>query len=177
MAESRKSFFSSMPGFITGVAGLVSAVVAAAGLAVQQGWVGGDSGSDTAPAEELSENGKAALSGGSDDAEASGDARPEFAVQPASVSFGTVGSRDAKVTVRNTGDVDLRLETPTITGDDPDRFSVNEGTCNGVVDPGRSCELDITFAPKSGTFDAVLVVEAEDGTKAQEVPLEASAVL
>lgn len=176
MAESRKSFFSSMPGFITGVAGLVSAVVAAAGLAVQQGWVGGDSGSENAPAEELSESGRAALSGGSGDSEVSG-ARPEFAVQPASVSFGTVGSREAKVTVRNTGEVDLRLETPTITGADPDRFRVSEGTCNGVVDPGRSCELDITFTPKSGTFDAVLVVEAEDGTKAQEVPLEASAVL
>lgn len=174
MAASRKSFFSTLPGFVTGLAGLVSAAVAAVGLGVQQGWIGG-SGSEPS-ADELRTDGRAALSRENQE-QGRADEEPAFAVEPTSVSFGPVGSRDASVKVRNTGDVDLRLGTPTITGDDPDRFRVSEGTCNGVVDPGRSCELDVTFTPKTGTFSAVLVVEAEEGGKAHEVPLQARAVL
>ncbi len=175
MGDSRKSFFSSVPGLITGAAGVLSAVVAAVGLAVQQGWVGGDS--DTA---QSGASGQAGVGGGrasGDGSRASGAVVPRFSVEPTSVSFQPVGSREATVRVRNTGTVPLNLQSPTITGDDADRFSASEGSCDEPVDPGRSCELEVTFSPKTGNFAALLVVEADGGAKASEVPLKGNAVL
>lgn len=157
MAGSRKSFFSTIPGFVTGLAGLVSAVVAAVGLAVQQGWIGGD-GDSSAPA-------------------TAGDGGAEFSVEPTTVTFRPVGSSRAEVTVRNTGEVGLRLEEPTVTGDDAERFEVAQGTCDAPVDPGRSCQLEVTFDPATGDFTATLVVEAEDAPQAREVTLRGSGVL
>ncbi len=175
MGASRKSFFSSVPGVITGAAGVLSAVVGAAGLAVQQGWIGGDSETTGSGASgQAGAQGSRGSGGGSG---ASVSAAPKFSVEPTSVSFQAVGSRQAKVKVRNTGTVPLTVESPTVTGDDADRFSASEGSCDEALDPGRSCELEVTFSPRTGTFTAVLVVEAEGGAKASEVPLKGSAVL
>lgn len=169
MAHS-KSFFSTTAGLITGVAGVLSAVVGAAGLAIQQGWVGGGSDANPSTASQpgaSSQAGSGRRSGGSTAAEV-----PTFAVEPTSLSFQPVGSRDAKVKVRNTGSVELKLQSPMITGDDADRFEASEGSCNGPVDPGRSCDLEVTFSPKPGSFRALLVVDADGGAKAAEVPLK-----
>ena len=174
MASSHKSFFSTTGGLITGAAGVLSAVVGAAGLAIQQGWVGGDSdGTGQGTANQPGAAGRAGGAGRSGDVDAA--VVPTFAVEPDSLSFqpvGPVGSREAKVRVRNTGRVDLELETPTVTGEDADRFKANEGTCTGTVDPGRSCELEVTFSPKAGSFSALLVVDAAGGATAAEVPLK-----
>ena len=174
MADSSKSFFSGLSGFLAGIAGLITAVVAAAGLAVQQGWVGGGSGDG-------GKDGKAAVERGVDDAagdrSATSTATAEFAVEPTSISFQPVGSRDAEVRVRNTGEVPLRLDSPTITGDDAERFDVDEGTCQDAVPPGRSCALRVSFDPKPGSFAALLVVEADQAAQAREVPVKATGVL
>lgn len=155
MSGSRKSFFSSVPGVITGLAGLLSAVAAVGGLAVQQGWIGGSGSSDTGTSEE----------------------EGTFDVDPGSVVFQPVGSREAEVKVSNTGDVPIDVKSPTITGDDADRFDADDGSCSGSLDPGRSCQLEVTFKPATGRFEAVLVVSADGAPKSAEVPIRGSAVL
>ena len=163
MADSRSGFFSGLSGFIAGVAGLLTALVAVAGLAVQQGWVGGGSVDGTTGTEGADRGAPTA-------------AVPAFEVEPASLSFQPVGSRDAEVRVRNTGAVPLRLEPPTVTGDDAERFDVDEGTCAGPLAPGRSCALRVRFDPGPGNFSALVVVEAEKAAQAREVPVKASGV-
>jgi hypothetical protein len=171
-----KSFFSTTAGLITGAAGVLSALVGAAGLAIQQGWVGGSSGDAGSSAVGrpggAGQTGSGARSGG-----ATAAVVPTFSVEPDSLSFQPVGSKDAKVKVRNTGVVELKLQPPTITGEDADRFKASEGTCDGPVDPGRSCELEVSFSPKTGSFTALLVVDADGGARAEEVPLKGTAAL
>ena len=174
---SGKSFFSSMPGVITGVAGLLSAVAAVGGLAVQQGWIGdsGSSDSGTVQTGRTNRGAEGANTGGG--GEATSEKTGTFDVDPSSVVFQPVGSRDAEVKVSNTGDVPIEVESPTITGADADRFDADDGSCSGSLDPGRSCQLEVTFKPATGSFEAVLVVSADGAPKSAEVPIRGSAVL
>ena len=180
MSGSRKSFFSSMPGVITGVAGLLSAVAAVGGLAVQQGWIGDSGSSDSGTVQTGRTNsgaGGGSTGGGGTGDEATSEKAGSFEVDPSSVVFQPVGSRDAKVKVSNTGDVPIEVESPTLTGADADRFDADDGSCSGALDPGRSCQLEVTFKPATGRFEAVLVVSADGAPKSAEVPIRGSAVL
>ena len=170
MAKTGKSFFSTTGGLITGAAGVLSAVVGAAGLAIQQGWVGGsDDGASTVEAGGTGASGRAPAGRGG---RATAAVVPTFSVEPKNVSFLPLGDRQEKVKVTNTGVVELDLKSPSVTGEDADRFSVDEGTCNAPLDPGRSCDLEVTFDPATGSFTALLVVEAGGGARAAEVPLK-----
>ncbi len=171
MADSRRGFFSSVPGLITGVAGLLSAAAAVGGLAVQQGWIGDDDSGSTSRTGSTSRPG--ATAGGTEATEEEGS----FDVDPSSVTFQPVGSRRVSVKVTNTGDVPLEMEPPTVTGADAERFDADRGTCSGTLRPGRSCELEVTFEAATGRFEAVLVVEADGATRASEVPIRANAVV
>ena len=164
MADSSKGFFSGLTGFMAGVAGLLTAVVAAAGLAVQQGWVGGGSEPGDGP-----DGGGAAAT--------STTLVPTFEVEPASLTFQPVGSRDAEVRIRNTGVVPLTVEPATVGGGDAERFDVEQGTCGAPVAPGRTCALQVRFDPRPGSFAAVVVVEAEKVAQAREVPVKGTGVL
>ncbi len=173
MGASQKSFFSSVPGILTGTAGVVCAVAAVAGLAVQQGWIGGDSGGSqatgtTAPGRSAQDG-----SGATDGARA----RPTYSVSPTSLSFRPAGDSEANVKVVNTGEVSLRVQDPSVTGDDADRFEASRGSCDQPVEPGRSCELNVRFMPRTGTFEAILVVTASGAARATEVPLRATGLL
>ena len=170
MSDSRRSFFSSVPGILTGTAGIITAAVAAAGLATQQGWIGDSSDSGTS-------GGAAGAGGGAGtggDAEAS---RPTFSVSPDTLEFEPVGAKEAAVKVTNTGEVSLRVNEPTVTGADAGQFRASAGTCDEAVDPGRSCELNVRFTAKPGTFEATLLVTARGAAKATEVPIEATGLL
>ncbi len=173
MSGSRKSFFSSMPGLITGVAGLLSAVAAVGGLAVQQGWVGDSGSSDSRTVQ----TGRADSGGGGAGDDGTSEKTGTFDVDPSSVVFQPVGSRDAKVKVSNTGDVPIEVESPTLTGADAERFDADDGNCSGALEPGRSCQLNVTFKPATGKFEALLVVSADGATRSAEVPIRGSAVL
>lgn len=104
MSDPHKSFFSSMPGVVTGVAGLLSAMVGVAGLAFQQGWVGGST--------------NAARPGTVAPGQSAPQSSATFSVDPARLTFEPLGPRQATVTVRNTGLVSLQIEPPVITGAD-----------------------------------------------------------
>lgn len=156
------SFWSTLPGVLTGIAGLVTAVVALVSLAASQGWIGG---------------------GGSDGAgsPADGDAPARLEVEPTAIDFPPVPtSREATVTVINDGAGPFRVDEPDITGPDADRFEADGGDCTrDPVPAGRSCEVVVTFDPPStpGRSSATLVVSVNDAEQSVEVPIEASAVL
>ncbi|MBI4934230.1 MAG: choice-of-anchor D domain-containing protein [Actinobacteria bacterium] len=69
-------------------------------------------------------------------------------VLPATTDFGTrrVGTtRTQAVRITNQGPGVLTIGTPTATG----RFTVNRGTCGATLAVGRSCKLNVTFAPNA----------------------------
>ncbi|HEX2064117.1 MAG TPA: choice-of-anchor D domain-containing protein [Acidimicrobiales bacterium] len=180
--SSKPGFFSTLPGLLTGMAGILTAGTAVAGLAVQQGWVGGgsDSSKSDTPAETSQRPGSSGSGGTSSSGGASSSgarAAGSFEVSPGSVEFDPVGAKQATVTVRNTGDVALSVKPPQVTGEDADRFRATNRSCTGSLDPGRRCELQVSFDPKAGKYNAVLVVSATGAPNSAEVPLEASALL
>jgi hypothetical protein len=84
---------------------------------------------------------------------------------PSRVVFDRTGPREGLVTVQNTSpEAAVVLQEPRITGPGRVAFSVDEGTCRAALDPGRSCEMTVRFAPpRSGTFIATLVVQTDLG--------------
>ncbi|MDP8986814.1 MAG: hypothetical protein M3N25_05045 [Actinomycetota bacterium] len=158
MAE-KGSFWSTLPGVLTGIAGLVTAVVALVSLAASQGWIGGGGGGGAGPAGD-------------------GDTPVRLEVQPESLQFRAVpgASREETVTVVNDGDAPVQLDEPRIEGADADQFDVDGGACTGDALPaGRSCEIVVTFDGGLGDASATLVLTPSDG-RAYEIPLEAGVV-
>jgi hypothetical protein len=76
---------------------------------------------------------------------------PKISVKPTSLNFGSLktGSMsDPKtITVKNTGKGDLIMNPITIAGTDTDDFA-QTNTC-GVISPGGSCTISVTFGPTS----------------------------
>lgn len=170
------AFWSTTSGVVTGVAGTLTGAVGIATLAAQMGWIGadGDKGDQASPATEQAPAEVAEDTGldGADEAPA-----PDFAVAPASVRFEALGPRTATVTVRNAGDAEVRVEDVGLAGEDQDRFTVAAAPCTAsTLDPGRSCEVEVSYAPGGGSARATLVVEVH-GAAAQEVPLTAPSLL
>jgi hypothetical protein len=86
-------------------------------------------------------------------------------LDPTRVVFDETGPREALLTVRNTSAaVGVVLHEPRIKGPGVVAFSVDGGTCRAALDPGRSCQMTVRFAPlRSGTFVATLVVQTDMG--------------
>lgn len=97
---------------------------------------------------------------------------------PTRVVFDRTGPQEGLVTLRNTSaETPVVLRAPRVTGTGEVAFSVDKGTCRDALDPGRSCEMTVRFAPpRSGTFVATLVVQTDRGP-APEVELVGTAQL
>lgn len=161
MAE-KGSFWSSLPGVLTGIAGLATAVVALLTLAASQGWIGGGGGD-----------------GGDGDA-GDGDATPVVEVEPRAIEFQPVPtSREATVAVTNGGTGPFRVDQPQITGPDAGLFDADGSNCTGKELPaGQTCDVVVTFDPSGpGRSSARLVVSVNDAAQSVQVPIEATAVL
>ncbi len=174
MSAPNRSFFSGLHLLITGLAALVTASVAIFGVAVNQGWLHGNaSRPTTAPAASA---GSTATTGGGDTTLST---VPQYSVDPLSVVFQALGPTTAPVKVTNTGVVPMNVEAPTFSpGPDVSHFSASAGTCGGgSVDPGLSCQLQVTFKHAAGTFNASLAVRVTGATRATEVAIQASAIL
>ncbi len=177
-----KSFWSTVPGVVTGAAGVISAIVGLLGISVQLGWLGGDD--------------QATVSSSSGDAVATTSTSPaspgstvfgsatttsvavragEFAVEPDSVTFEPLKAKEATVSVENTGDVPLTMRKPTI--DPPGAaFTIADEDCTeSTLATGRSCDIKVAFAaPQIGEFTAKLVVAATNAPRQVEVDLKGS---
>ncbi len=160
------SFWSSIPGFLTGLAGVLTAVVTLVTLAFSQGWIGGDS-----PAGPVRPGGQAGGGG-----EAGGSA-PELGVEPTTLRFrpALLTAATETVTVRNEGDVPFTVDAPQLSGDDPESFDVDDGDCAGrSLASGRTCDLSVTFDPNGvDRATAKLVVSVNGKEDNEEVRLEA----
>ncbi|MDP9419968.1 MAG: choice-of-anchor D domain-containing protein, partial [Actinomycetota bacterium] len=102
---------------------------------------------------------------------------PELSVDPMTLRFRPtlLTAVTETVTVRNEGDVPFTLDAPELSGDDPEAFDVDDGSCAGrSLASGRSCELSVTFDPSGvGRANAILVVSVKEDGQAKEVSLDA----
>ena len=158
------SFWSSIPGFLTGLAGVLTAVVTLVTLAYSQGWIG------DGPAEDAT---SAGAGGGGATASA-----PEVGVDPESVRFRptVLGAVTETVTVRNEGDQAFTVDPAEVSGADAGSFAVDDDDCAGEALPsGRSCTMRVTFDPGGiGDAEATLVVSVNGGQRSAEVALDAA---
>ncbi len=171
-----KSFWSTVPGVITGVASVVTAIVGLLGISVQAGWIGGGGGDETVAS---STDGATTTAAGAATTPSMPVTAGDFAVEPASVTFEPLKSKQATITVRNTGDVSLSMRTPTVSGSGAASFKAADVNCTRAsLAPGRSCELTATFAPPGpGEYSAVLVVAASNAPRQVEVDLKGNQTL
>lgn len=150
MAKER-SFWSSIPGVFTGLAGLLTAVAALLGLAVSQGWIG------DGPTEEAPGGGEGEV--------------VRISVEPEELSLAEPGRTAGTVTVTNEGNQPVSVNTE-LTGDDAAAFSVAAGDCTrSEIAEGRTCTLEVTLDATTGRHQARLVVAAGGGEDNGEVAL------
>ena len=147
MAKGERGFWSSLPGVLTGLAGILTAGFGLVGLAVSQGWVGdGPDGRGTVV---------------------------RISVAPDTLALNAlVGEDVGVVTVTNEGTQPVSV-TAVIGGEDETSFEADDGDCTrSQIAPERSCDLEVTFDAPAGRYQATLVVSAgDDGEGAEEVAL------
>lgn len=148
---------------LTGLAGVVTAVVTLVSLAVSQGWVG-DGETD---------------SGGTGDESAPSASVPVIEVEPTSLSLKEVplapGDPSDVVTVTNEGTEPFSMGAPTVTGDEAEGFEV-DSECPAELPSGLSCDVTVTFTGR-GQAEATLVFNVNDGQRFAEVDLKGTAVV
>ena len=176
MSESNRSFWSSVPGFVTGLAGLLTAVVGLVTVLIQLDVIGGDSnGGDSATTTTSVAGAQAGAAGGATGGGTTTTGPPQFTVSPATLDF-PAGTREKTVQVRNTGSSTLTLAAPTVDGKDAAQFRADG--CSTPVRAGLSCDLRVTFTASGPlrTYEARLQLTAP-GARGQEVRLTASTIL
>jgi hypothetical protein len=76
----------------------------------------------------------------------------ELTLSTSKLSFDvtTVGNSgpQQQVSAKNTGDVPVSINSVFIDGTDPSDFNQN-GNCGGQLDPGQSCNIDVSFWPSA----------------------------
>ena len=183
MSERKRSFWSSLPGFVTGLAGLLTAIVGLVTVLIQLDVIGGDDGDDAGTTTTTTVAGGAqGTTGGGTAGGGSGSpttSAPRFTVSPTTLDFKpTDRPPEKKVTVKNTSRSASLTLSQQVTGQDRAQFSVSPGTCGAPLRAGLSCELTVTFAPAGPlrTYSALLQVAAASG-RGEEVRLTASTIL
>ncbi len=153
VAAKERSFWSSLPGLLTGLAGVLTGVVALLGLALNQGWIG---------------------DGPEEDSDGGGQAEVvNISVEPESLELSEVPTQSAKsVTVTNEGTGPVTLSTE-IDGRDRGAFS-DDDDCGGELPPEQSCKVTVRLSAGTGRYSATLVVSA-DGEQSGRVSLEGTA--
>jgi hypothetical protein len=185
MSDSSRSFWSSIPGFITGLAGLLTGIVGLVTVALQLGWIGGKSSSDadktTTTVAVSTVPGQTTSGAGQGFSTTVTTGTGAFTVDPASLDFAALGPKELTVTVKNTSAaVPLTVQVPEFTGTDASRFQATDVSCTkGPLEPNRTCQLKVTFAP-TGTlrnYSATMVVSARGAARAVEVSVKGSTLV
>lgn len=194
MAVKERSFWSTTTGFVTGLAGVLTAVVGLVTVAAQVGWLGSDDGGEGTPAGNPTQStapgggqssGPAGTTGttsrgltGGNTATTAASLTP-LSASPATVTdFDTLAKRERLVTIRNSGSSSIPLRPPAIEGIDASQFTTSGVTCGSRLDANRTCEVKITYqGTRTGQHSAKLVIQPADSTPALEVPLAGSRVL
>jgi hypothetical protein len=181
MSENKRSFWSSVPGLVTGLAGLLTGIVGLITLLVQLDVIGGDktkavetTGTAVAGSPSTVAGSPTTVTGN-----VTTTLPSSFSVSPTKLSFTPTGPKELQVTVRNTSvTTDLRLATPSLTGNDKDRFDATLGDCPAALKANAICNLKVTFTPSGPlkNYAATLQVSAQ-GAPTQQVDITASTLL
>lgn len=172
------SFWSSIPGFIAGLAGVLTGIVGLVTVLIQLDVIGGSS-DDSADPTTSTQPGAAAPQSTSRSGQANpsgqSGAAASFSVEPQSLTFDLL-TKERPVTVRNTGSTALDLESPDLDGTGAGEFAVNAEDCTGEsVDPGANCEIKVSYAPETrGEHKATLRITAAGSSSARQVTLTGS---
>ena len=174
--QKSKSFWSSIPGFVTGLAGLLTGVVGLVTVLIQLDVIGGDSDDSPSTTDQpavTESTRRPTRSGGG--ATPSGEA-PQFTVIPTAVRLDTLLSKEADVRVTNTGTSALTVDDVSLAGPAAAEFTVNEQGCTSDdLAPNTSCSIKVTYAPSArGDHSATLRIEVAGATSPQQVSLTGS---
>jgi hypothetical protein len=182
MSEGKRSFFATIPGFVTGLAGLLTGIVGLVTVLIQLGVLGGDDGTDGTTATTTTVVGGNPASGAGGTAGGAGGGATTVAgrltVEPSPIRLEPT-EREKAVTVRNTSTATVTVLKPQYTGADRSAFSVDGGCTNVALRPGASCTVKVVLTPSGPLkrYSASLVVEGRELSQVTEVPVEASTLL
>ncbi|MDQ6910680.1 MAG: hypothetical protein M3Z84_07870 [Actinomycetota bacterium] len=168
----KRSFWSSAPGIITGVAGLLSAMAALVGLLVTFGVIGGKDSNTKATSGGTAAQAPNQPNGSTGTTTA---VTPTFSVSPKDVKLNLV-AREGKVTVSNTGESPLSVRSPVVSGSGAAQFAVKDLSCTGTeIGLGDTCQMAVTFTPGTTESDAKLTITVK-GAPPQTVSLRGAAL-
>ncbi len=179
--ESKKSFWSSIPGFVTGLAGLLTGIVGIVTVLIQLDVIGGGSDDSSNPADRdepaataTDTTRRSTRSGGG--AAQPGQSAPQFTVTPTALNFGALLNEAKNVTVRNTGSSSLTVDEVSLGGQAASQFAINAQDCTGDDVPANgSCIIRVTYEPSArGEHSATLRVEVAGASSPQQVSLSGS---
>lgn len=173
--SDKRSFWSTIPGFATGLATVVTAGLGIWGI-VQAG--------DNSPADtERSPSSSSPTEGGGSDGPDSSEGAPRAQLTPDSLDFGRQGvgrsSTTMTATLTNLGPSELRVESAEMSGQDDSQFEVVENECEDTALEERdNCEVKLRFSPKSvGDFEATLRVDHNGEDAPNETSLTGEGLL
>lgn len=100
---------------------------------------------------------------------------PQIVVTPPAINFGTVAlsqsSGNRTITLANTGQVDLRVSSVSLSGADSVDFHLRPGSCPAILPftllPGETCTLSASFDPRISIGAKTATVTVESASTAQ----------
>lgn len=169
--SEKKSFWSTVPGVVTGLTGLLTAVVGMVTVLIQLDVIGGDGAAPPNAAVTTTVAGAPA-------GPATTTITGRLTAEPASVRLAAT-EREKAVTVRNNASASVTVLKPDTTGRDRSAFRVDDGCTNVTLRPGLSCTVKVHLNPSGPlkTYEAELVLEAREIAQVTAVPLQASTLL
>jgi hypothetical protein len=172
----KKNFWATLPGILTGTATVITAALGVWGVLNDSGSTGNQERATTTLASP-SPSVSAMLQ-----PETLFDEFPEADLVPQSLDYSDLGvgrSETKPVTVVNSGESELILDTVELTGEGAGSFKIAQDTCSSnTLAPGSRCEVTVAFSPDAvGSFTAKLELHHNAQDTPSEVPLSGEGVL
>jgi hypothetical protein len=179
VSMSKKSFWSSIPGLVTGIAGILTAGVGLVSVLIALGVIGGSDSNNTTASTGATDTTVSSPSGSSGaiggttrpGAAASSGGTVSFTVDKATLTLKPLTPKDV-VKVTNQGSTPLAVKKPELFGTNKDKFDVDASECTTAKVPvGQSCDIVVTFTP-GAEATATLQVTADGATSPEKVALK-----
>ena len=175
MAEGKKSFWTTVPGIVSGIAATVTGLAVLIPLllgvggkhtnknAASQNSSPGFTSTSTAGGSTGGTSGPGSTPLPTDGTSGSTSSPLGITADPSSVNLSGKAA-DATVTITNPGSTDVTFDKVEITGSNAAAFSITSTTCgNGsTASPNQSCQVVVHYtSPALGSASAALVVHYE----------------
>jgi hypothetical protein len=175
MANDRKSFWTTVPGIVSGIAAIVTGLAVLIPLALGFGGkhtnkntasqspspgVTSSTGTGTSDTASPLPSDSSSPFGAGGPSDSSSIPALGISANPSSVSLGGKAP-DATVTITNPGSTDVTIEKAEITGANAAAFSITSTTCGekSTLSPKESCQVVLHYTPPAlGSASAALQV-------------------